>query len=68
LSFLRGEQAHRRLGFSHAQMEQWAASAGLQVEAAEDFAPDLAEGGLTVTIWSVIDQRAADARHSAETT
>jgi ArsR family transcriptional regulator len=61
LEFLRREQAHRRLGFSHLQMEQWAAAARLQIEATEDFAPQLAEGGLTVTIWSALDRRSADA-------
>ena len=33
-------QAHRRLGFSHAQMKQWIAAAGLKLEAAEDLASD----------------------------
>ena len=54
-------QAHRRLGFSHAQMKQWIAAAGLKLEAAEDLAPSAGSGGLTVTIWTALDRRAADA-------
>lgn len=65
LEFLRQEQAHRRLGFSHSQMEQWLAAAGLRLEAAEDFAPVLEAGGLTVTIWSAIDRRQAEAARQA---
>ena len=54
-SFL--EQAHRRLGFSHAQMEQWIVAAGLQLEAVEDLSSAGAQGGLTVTIWTGVDRR-----------
>lgn len=61
LEYLRDAQAHRRLGFSHAQMKQWIASAGLKLEAVEDLAPDVGSGGLTVTIWTALDRRAADA-------
>ena len=39
LEHLRESQAHRRLGFSHAQMKQWIAAAGLKLEAAEDWRP-----------------------------
>ena len=67
LEFLRNEQAHRRLGFSHGQMQQWISAAGLQLEAVDDFAPVIQSGGLTVTIWSATDRRNADAlRHSGE--
>jgi len=59
LEFLRQSQAHRRLGFSHAQMDQWLAAAGLQVEGAEDLAPAAGSGGLTVTIWTALDARVA---------
>jgi ArsR family transcriptional regulator len=58
LERLRAEQAHRRLGFGHAQMRQWIAAAGLSYEAAEDLAPGT-ESGLTVSIWSARRQRAA---------
>jgi ArsR family transcriptional regulator len=60
LEHLRESQAHRRLGFSHAQMKQWIATAGLKLEAAEDLAPAAGSGGLTVTIWTALDRRAAD--------
>jgi ArsR family transcriptional regulator len=62
LEFLREEQAHLRLGFSHAQMEQWVALAGLDLEAVEDLAPEGDRGGLTVSIWTARDRRAAAGR------
>ena len=65
LEFLRQSQAHRRLGFSHAQMEQWIAAAGLEMEAVEDLAPAAGSGGLTVTIWTALDRRAAVAARGA---
>ena len=40
LEYLRESQAHRRLGFSHAQMKQWIAAAGLASKTAEDLAPE----------------------------
>ena len=40
-------------------MKQWIAAAGLRVEAAEDLAPEAESGGLTVTIWTALDRRAA---------
>ena len=55
--FLRQSQAHRRLGFSHAQMEQWISAAGLELSAAEDLASTAEPGGLTVTIWTGLDRR-----------
>lgn len=61
LEALRQSHAHRRLGFSHAQMKQWIAAAGLRLEAADDLAPDDANG-LTVTVWSALDKRGAAAR------
>ncbi|PLX38336.1 MAG: ArsR family transcriptional regulator [Hyphomicrobiales bacterium] len=58
LEFLRSEQAHRRLGFSHAQVEQWAADAGLVTEEIRDLAPEQSETGkLTVTLWLFKDPR-----------
>jgi ubiquinone/menaquinone biosynthesis C-methylase UbiE/DNA-binding HxlR family transcriptional regulator len=62
LEFLRQREAHRRLGFSHAQVEQWIAAAGLSLEAAEDLGPADKTGGLTVTIWTGCDRRAAGAQ------
>jgi ArsR family transcriptional regulator len=65
LEHLRETQAHRRLGFSHAQMKQWIATAGLKLEAAEDMASGSQSGGLTVTIWTALDRRASDAGRKA---
>lgn len=62
LEHLRHTQAHRRLGFSHAQMQQWISAAGLEHEAADDLAPAAGSSGLTVTIWMGLDRRAASAR------
>jgi ArsR family transcriptional regulator len=59
LDFLRQSQAHRRLGFSHAQMEQWISGAGMSLEAAEDLVGPAEAGGLTVTIWTALDNRVA---------
>jgi len=55
LEFLRADQAHRRLGFSHQQIEQWMSAAGVDLVEHIDFPPedvDLAETGrLTVSVW-----------------
>ncbi len=50
LEFLRSDYAHRRLGFSDAEVQGWFASAGLVPAASESIAP---RGGakLTVRIW-----------------
>jgi len=61
LEYLRESQAHLRLGFSHAQMKQWIAAAGLRFETAEDLAPEEESSGLTVTIWTALDRRAENA-------
>lgn len=61
LEYLRQSQAHRRLGFSHRQMKQWVGAAGLRLEAAENLVPEDQPGGLTVTVWSAVDRRAASA-------
>ena len=60
LENLRQSQAHRRLGFAHAQMQQWIAAAGLSAEAVEDLAPAAGSGGLTVTLWMARDRRAGE--------
>jgi len=65
LEHLRETQAHRRLGFSHAQMKQWIAAAGLKLEAAEDMASGASSGGLTVTIWTALDRRVSEAGRKA---
>jgi ArsR family transcriptional regulator len=65
LEHLRETQAHRRLGFSHAQMKQWIVAAGLKLEAAEDMASSAQSGGLTVTIWTALDRRVSDAGRKA---
>jgi ArsR family transcriptional regulator len=65
LEFLRQAQAHRRLGFAHAQMQQWIAAAGLELEAAEDLVPENGSSGLTVSIWTARDRRAAGAAREA---
>lgn len=65
LEHLRESQAHRRLGFSHAQMKQWIATAGLKLEAAEDLAPGAGSGSLTVTIWTALDRRAVEGGRKA---
>lgn len=58
LEFLRAEHAHRRLGFSHDQIAQWCAAAGLDIDQVRDIAPGDADSGkLTVTLWLAGDQR-----------
>ncbi|MFC3703294.1 ArsR/SmtB family transcription factor [Devosia honganensis] len=51
LEFLRTDHAHRRLGLSPEQMENWAEMAGLEVLSARDFPGDGKERGLTVCLW-----------------
>jgi ArsR family transcriptional regulator len=56
LEFLRGEHAHRRLGLSQSQMGNWAAAAGLTVEAVREFPSQSNERGLTVCLWRLSDK------------
>lgn len=65
LEFLRQDQAHRRLGFSHVQLAQWITAAGLDLDSAEDLSPSADQGGLTVTIWTARDRRKAGASRDA---
>jgi ArsR family transcriptional regulator len=65
LEFLRESQAHRRLGFSHAQMRAWIAAAGLELEAEDDLVPTAQPGRLTVTIWTARDRRGARSERGA---
>ena len=52
LEFLREEQAHRRLGFSDAQMRQWLTDARLAVQKTISLPPPaLDKPQLTVTVW-----------------
>jgi ubiquinone/menaquinone biosynthesis C-methylase UbiE len=56
LEFLRSEHAHRRLGLSQDQMRSWAATAGLVVDAIEQFPSQAGERGLTVCLWRLRDK------------
>ncbi len=51
LEFLRKDYAHRRLGFSNAEVESWFKSAGLRAAATECFAPPSGTQALSVAIW-----------------
>lgn len=52
LEFLREEHAHRRLGFSDAEVKDWCASAGLRLDKVETLSPASGEKQkLTVKIW-----------------
>jgi ArsR family transcriptional regulator len=52
LEFLRAEHGHRRLGVRHDALTDWAAQAGLTLEAPRSFDPPTTGApGLTVNIW-----------------
>lgn len=53
LEYLRETQAHERLGFSRAQIEQWLGDAGMAGVTAIDLSPpaDAGQDKLTVTVW-----------------
>jgi len=53
LEFLRETQAHRRLGFSVAQIDGWLAEAGLRGERRRDIAPPV-KGGAQLTVSIVV--------------
>ncbi len=55
LEFLREEQAHRRLGLSHVQMQAWARSARLNVMQSREIPHPGPDDGLTVCIWHLTD-------------
>jgi len=63
LEFLRQSHAHERLGFSTAQIDEWARAVGLSCGEPETLAPLDADGGekLTVTLW-LVTKPAAQAR------
>ncbi len=50
IEVLRAEHQHRRLGFADAEIERWAAAAGLALDATATL-PPATPGGLTVKIW-----------------
>jgi ubiquinone/menaquinone biosynthesis C-methylase UbiE/DNA-binding transcriptional ArsR family regulator len=60
LEFLRTEHAHRRLGLSREQMNDWAAIAGLDVLSMRDFPSDTRDRGLTVCLWHLGDRNRTD--------
>ena len=49
--FLREEYAHRRLGFSDREVEDWFAAAGLSTGGSETVAPQSKSEKLTVKLW-----------------
>lgn len=58
MEFLRSEHAHRRLGFSRAQIAGWFTEAGLACDLAEEVtATDGASGQLSVMLWRGRDRR-----------
>lgn len=63
LDFLRDAQAHRRLGFGHAEITRALEGAGLELVSVRDLAPppdavgEAGEAKLTVTLWLARDPR-----------
>lgn len=57
MEFLRSEHAHRRLGFSRAQMAGWFAEAGLSCDLSEEITADGEGGQLAVMLWRGRDRR-----------
>jgi SAM-dependent methyltransferase len=60
LEFLRTHHAHRRLGLSEQQMQGWARTAGLKVEALQAFPNKTESEGLTVCLWRLADETEAE--------
>ncbi|MEQ8269039.1 MAG: metalloregulator ArsR/SmtB family transcription factor [Parvibaculum sp.] len=69
LDFLRESHAHRRLGFSEAEVKEWLSNAGLSVKETKNLPPEGGEDAkLTVLIW-VADKAAEPIKtigHSVE--
>jgi ubiquinone/menaquinone biosynthesis C-methylase UbiE len=68
LEFLRGELAHRRLGFSDREVQAWFHAAGLKPVATEAIAPGAAHPGagkLTVKLWVSVAGHRARAKEAA---
>jgi ArsR family transcriptional regulator len=62
LEFLRTEHAHRRLGFTDAEIKAWCAAAGARIDATVTLAPrDRDAQKLTVKIWAGERLAAAEA-------
>jgi ubiquinone/menaquinone biosynthesis C-methylase UbiE/DNA-binding transcriptional ArsR family regulator len=62
LEFLRDEHAHRRLGFSNAEVAQWCRAAGL-----DPASPRYLPGGpLTVVIWTARQPRILNSRFAED--
>ncbi|MDR1828160.1 MAG: metalloregulator ArsR/SmtB family transcription factor [Methylobacteriaceae bacterium] len=58
LEFLRDDQKHRHLGFSHDDVIRWMSDAGLECVAIRDLPPPVERpDGLTVTLWLGKDRR-----------
>ena len=53
---LREAQAHRRLGFSHAQLQDWFDQSGFDCPTILDIDPPVGTDGLTVTVWLACDR------------
>ncbi len=56
---LREKHAHRRLGFTDAEVTSWCQQAGLIVLSATRIAPESEQEGLAVTIWKATKRAAA---------
>jgi ArsR family transcriptional regulator len=62
LEFLRTEHAHRRLGFTDAEIKAWCAAAGARIDSTVTLAPkDRDAQKLTVKIWTAERLAAAEA-------
>jgi ArsR family transcriptional regulator len=64
LEFLREQHQHRRLGFSHEEINRWLAVAGLQPSVLTALPPATGEG-LTVHVWSA-DRAVAGQAHAPD--
>jgi ubiquinone/menaquinone biosynthesis C-methylase UbiE/DNA-binding transcriptional ArsR family regulator len=56
---LREKHAHRRLGFTHAEVANWCEQAGLTIVSTSNIAPFSAQDGLAVTVWKAAKIKAA---------
>lgn len=65
LEFLRVQESHERLGFSHRQVADWVSESGLQLTSIQDLPPPDTTGNdkLIVTLW--LAERAGQANNEA---